>query len=501
MIMVENDTIAESEFNLHATLDWLREVALRRRWWILLPVCAGALAGGLALPHIPKRYTSEATIVAVQQQISPVYVTPAMSLSPAEAVQSMTREVLSRARLLRVIEELGLYPTEERTTMLADRMHSDIKVYPLDGRMDYSAFKLSFSAATPHLAHAVTSRLASLFIEENLRTRAEQVAATTTFLTTELEDAKRKLEEQEERLTSFKLRNLGKLPQEQHVNLSAVTALRTQLQNTTDSIARAQRIRDSLESVLSESLTGLANERTELLATRTGQHPAVLQKDEAIARTKALLDRMRGGTAAGGALRSAASMAAAEDISFAQLRSQVDANAEELASLIKHESRLRGEIAEYQRRLNLTPVTETQLAGILRDYEQYSRDYSQLLNNQIQSQLSASVEENRRGQHFRLIEPPTVPLAASSPNSFKIQLGGVAAGVGLGLVLAFLIETMDRSFHSEKDLAQSCSPSLVVSVPWMFTPPERGRQRLRLAAEWLGLVLILVAVATVQLYV
>jgi polysaccharide chain length determinant protein (PEP-CTERM system associated) len=495
--MPETEVQAENEGDLRETAAWVLGAALRRRWWIFLPACALALLSAAALPRLAKSYTSEAIIVVVQQQVSPVYVPPATLVSPSDAVRSLAREVLSRPRLLQIIDELGLYPGAERSDLLAEKMRDSVGVDPMGlTGMDYSSFKLSFTANNPQLAQAVTSRLASLFIYGNQKQRGEQAEGTANFFNDQLTGAKAKLAEQEERLKNFKLRNVGQLPQEQQANLSALTALRGQLQNTMDNLTRARRLRDSLEGVLSRDLARLAAQRSEMLKHLTLEHPTVVAKDQEITRTRNLLERLQGIVRA----ESVAISPAPDDITFAQLRTQIETNASEIASLTADEQRLKGEISQYQNRIRLTPVTEAQLATILREYDQYSRDYTELLNKQLQSQLTASLEERHQGQHFRMVDPPSLPQAPSKPSPKKILLGGLAAGLALGLGLAFLVEMMNRSFHREKELHSYAVP-LIVSIPLMLTPREVRRRRWKRAFECAAGAAMLVVVSAAELYV
>lgn len=131
-------------------------------------------------------------------------------------VNLVTRETLSRTRLLGIIDSFGLYADEKYNLapeQLVARIRTDLEVAPLDevpGR-EATGFRISFTANNPHLAQEVTSRLTSFFIEENIKARGKQVSTTNKFLSEQLEEAKRKLEEQERRLRDFKASNLGGL--------------------------------------------------------------------------------------------------------------------------------------------------------------------------------------------------------------------------------------------------------------------------------------------------
>ncbi len=127
---------------------------------------------------------------------------------------------------------------------------------PLDASA--TEFKVSFTADDPRLAQQVTSRLTSLFIEENLKMRGNRAESTSSFLRpSRVEAAGRKLAEQEQRLQEFKKTNLGELPEQQATNLGVLSDLRGQLQLTRSSLDRAQQQRELIETSLADNLARL----------------------------------------------------------------------------------------------------------------------------------------------------------------------------------------------------------------------------------------------------
>src|SRR5579884_348759 len=200
-------------------------VLARRRWHILDTVAILTLSTVAVVMLLPNRYQSEATIDIVQPLVSPQYVSAADSATPADLVQAMKREVLSRTRLLGIIDEFGLYPDDRQRVgpeVLTDAMRKDVNIEPLDqipGRSEFSAFRISFTANSPELAQSVTRRLTGLFIEEQLKTQASEASTTTQFLSDQLATARRRLAEQDARRRDLQMRYRGELPEQQASNL------------------------------------------------------------------------------------------------------------------------------------------------------------------------------------------------------------------------------------------------------------------------------------------
>jgi hypothetical protein len=89
----------------------------------------------------------------------------------------------------------------------------------------------------------------------------------------------------------------------------------------------------------------------------------------------------------------------------------------------------------------------------------------------------------------------------SSPKRVKASFGGAAAGLALGLALAFLMEMRDTSFHTEKDLTNHLAPAFVLGIPLLPTNVEILRSRWRSMLQWVGASAMLLAVVAAEYYV
>ena len=191
-------------------------------------------------------------------------------------------------------------------------MRRDIQIEPLesvgaDFRKDVTSFKISFVAGSPQLAQEVTSKLTSLFIEQNLETREHQATTTTDFLREQLDAAKIRLAEADEQVRGFKMQHLGELPEQQAGNLAIIAGLQSQLQITMASLSRAQEQREYLEALsedraltVANNLARLKSERAKLLDQYTAQYPAVIKLNEKIALTEASLKMLQVSRTPGG---------------------------------------------------------------------------------------------------------------------------------------------------------------------------------------------------------
>src|SRR5687767_15052907 len=155
---------------------------LKRRFWLLLvPVAVIGAAAGLAGKTLPNLYRSETLILVVPQRVPENFVKSTVTSRIEDRLQSITQQILSRTRLERIIQDFDLYPEERRTGIMEDvveKMRRDISTPPVRG----DAFRVAYVGREPRTVMRVTERLASLFIEENLRDRELQAEGTNLFL-------------------------------------------------------------------------------------------------------------------------------------------------------------------------------------------------------------------------------------------------------------------------------------------------------------------------------
>ena len=503
-------TVAQEDaVDLSETYDRLVRFGRRRRWWLLASTCGTTLVSIAALLALPNQYASEATLLVVKQQVPERYVTPTITTDLLSALDGMTQQVLSRGRLLAIMNTYGLY-VKERQRLAPEQvvalMRRNINIEPVEvnpANRDFNAFKISFTSDDAHLAQAVASRLTSLFIQENLKTREDQASTTSNFLRAELVSAKSKLDQQEQRLRDFKMRSLGELPEQQQENVQILVGLQTQLQNTMIGLNRAQQHRLYLESLVRDDLTRLVAERRALLATYTLKHPRVAKIDQEIVNKQALLispsPRIPGTSTS--QILGATPGSLEDEASVDPLRSQLEANRLEIEGLSNDQKQLRADIAQCQQRLSLTPVREQQLAGILRDYNLLKQNYADLLGKEQQSQLAMSLEKREEGQQIRLVDPPNLPTIPSNPKRMKLSFCAAAAGLFVGLALAFLLEIRDHSLWTEKDISRHFTIPLVLGLPLIELPFERRSRAWRRAFEYLAGTVLVMAVAAAEFYV
>jgi succinoglycan biosynthesis transport protein ExoP len=518
-------------------------IALRRRWWILLPlflVWAATWGVSWLLPSI---FESDSLILVEQQKVPDQYVVPNVTANLQGRLQSMSQQILSRTRLQATIDRFHLYPQPHGLNVLwksgdpVDRMRDDIKIELVDAPGhpgELTAFKMHYSAVTPELARQVNSELTTLFIDENLKAQTQLSENTTAFLGKELEDARANMAEQEAKVAAFKARHLGELPSQLESNVQILSGLQAQLQNTQRTLdsARQQKLyleslqqqyqsaqasfgssgndtKDATPQTLEQELMDLKVRLRDLQSKYTEEHPDIVSLKEKIARAEALKKQNESEMAEtqkepqapnGVDPASMEQVQHGSPSSMMQVESQLKANQLEIANDDRREKDLDAEISAYQGRLNLTPETEQELTNISRGYDESKSNYDSLLQKQMQSQLATSLEQRQQGEQFRIIDPPSLPEKPSAPNRLLFSLGGLFAGALLGLGLAFGLDLMDVRVRQEKDLEGIVPVLVLVGIPRLRTPRENGLLVLRWWTELGAATALVVLIVLGNLY-
>ncbi len=505
----------------------LLRIAWRRRWLILLPFVLVASATTAYTYFLPNVYRSETLIMVVPQRVPESYVQSTVTMRIEDRLQAISQQILSRPRLERIIEEFNLYPEQRKSALIEDvvaRMRSEIDPQIVRG----DAFRISYVYGEPRTAMRVVERLATLFIDENLRDREVLAEGTNQFLEAQLEDARKRLIDQEKKLADYRLKHSSEMPDHLDANLQAQHNAEMQVQAIVNALTIDQDRRRTLERQIAELSAPLAIETSvavarpsgdsapatateqlaaarsllaELLLRLTPEHPDVV-------RTKRQIVDLEGKAAAesaivaGGKVTIAATPAERARLNrLNDLKNDLESLNRDIARKEDQEGRLRATIETYQQRVQSVPLRETELAELTRDYTTTNQLYQGLLQRHESAKISANLERRQQGEQFKVIEPAQMPERAYSPNRLRLNALGAALGVALGLALAALLEYFDTSMRNEEDVVIALSVPVLALIPHVKGIEDVMLQRRRFVMWGVTAVAtVLMSMAGVYLY-
>ena len=497
----------------------------RRRWWLILPIFLGWAAVWAVSWFLPVSYKSETLILVEQQQVPEQYVVPNLTNNIQERLQSMTQQILSRTRLLRIIDQYHLYADQKSRLSpdeIVDNMRADVQIDLVQApgrREDLTAFKISYSTKNPQLAQQVTNQLTSLFIDENIHARQQQSESTTSFLDSQMEDARKALSGQEQRVREFKSQHLGQLPTQLQSNVQILSGLQARLQGELEALNQSKQqnlyleslltqyrsIRESLHKgsdanrelppALDQELARLKTQLADVQAHYTERSPDYRKLKDQIGRVEKMKQQM-------GTQQDSGSSPSRKDINdsdsatdykdlkdmtpMLELQSQLMANKLDIDNRHKLITRLETQIQDYQALINQMPVREQQLADLTRDYDQSRANYESLLAKRNQSELATNLEKRQQGEQFRIIDPPSFPEKPYKPDRMLLSLAGLFAGTLLGIGATAAAELFDDRIRGEQNLSELVTARVLTEIPPLPTALEKLHLKRRMIFEWLG---------------
>src|SRR5262245_31636117 len=509
----------------------------RRKWLAIIVFAAPVIAGASVISFLPNVYRSTATVLVDRQQVPEAFVRSTVTSAVETRLHTISQEVLSRSRLEELIDRFGLYSELRGRVPLEDvigRMRSDIKLEiksaELRGLREATvAFTITYQGSDSTTVASVTNTLASFYNEENTEAGERQATGTAEFLKIQLNETKTRLDKQEQRVSGFKRRHLGELPQQMDTNLSTLDRLHAQLRQNADSQTRAADRKQSLsgqlaeaESLVSPPYVGaaagpaagqitpvapselrdaarLAQKKDELAHLRSqfsDKYPDVVQltaEIEALEREIALAKRAEpkpGASAAASPMTSPGPMTPY----VLRLKEALAEVQTDLKVLKTEEGRLRESIAVYQARVDNVPRREQEFKELSRDYESTRELYGSLLKRYEEAQLAESMEQRQKGEQFKVLDPAIARLQPAAPNRLKLLLMAVVGSIGLAFGAVLMAEHLDTSFHDLDDLRSFSNVPVLASIPRIVTRGEvrrhRWRMRLGVSAAIAGLAVI-----------
>ncbi|HKR46485.1 MAG TPA: hypothetical protein VJU59_43630 [Paraburkholderia sp.] len=426
------------------------------------------------------------------------------------------------------------------------KMISADVVDPRQGRPTKAtiAFSVSYDHRSPVIAAKVANELTTLYLNENVATRKQLADDTTSFLSSEAERLSNQIVGLETQLAEFKEKNPNSLPELKEMNLQFIARaedeqreldsrirsldqqivyLDAQLAQLTPAaqiytstgervlspadrlkmlrsdyartsalyapdhpdVVRMKREIAGLESQLGKSVSAgeiardLEKARGELAAAREHygpEHPDVVKLERIVAGIE---------SSAGATITAEADAEGADNPAYIQVKSQREAAINERASLQDSRQGVSRKITSLEASLTQAPNVEREYRVLARDLDNAQLKYAEVRQKQMEAKVSQNLEVERKSERFTLIEPPLVPEEPVSPNRKAILALGFLLALGAAAGIVFLLESLDSSVRSRRDLENLLTVPPLAVVPWMDTPQDRKRrvQRHRLAAS------------------
>ena len=489
------------------------DLASRRKLWIILLTLGISVSIAVVAMRLPSIYRAETVILVDPQKVPDTVVPTSVSGTVADRLSTIRQEVMSPTQLGLLTKEMNLYPQlrgKVSEQQLVARMQKSTTIEVVDsGGQRLSAFRIAFTDTDRNKVAVVANRLASLFIERNLKARQQHFNGTSQFLETELQETKHQLEEKEHLLQDVKSRYIMDLPESKQYHLEAMNSLRDQLRNSQD-----QANRDRQSKIYIQSMAGMATQTIDLdqeggpsksphqsqlqklemqlkdMQVRYGpNYPDVRKLRNEINQLKAKTESEKAETDAPDPQLGVPTQQAHNPVVEAEI-SKLDQDIEDQT---KVQADLEKQVQYHVGKLQQVPVFEQQIAGLMRDYDTLRNHYNQLQAKKLDAVMAGELETHQAGERFEVLDPAVPPDGPAGPKRGMMIIGGLFFGLMCGVGVAFLVEVSDESVRHEREAAHIFGKPVLAAIPKITSNKEHALSLWRVASLTAGTAFAAVA--------
>src|SRR5574337_1575830 len=474
------------------------------RWWGMAAAWIVGIAAAPVVFMIPDRYESSARIyVDTQSMLKPLMSGLAIQPNVDQQVAMLSRTLISRPTVERLIQMADLditVKTKEQREALIARLTSKLTIQSA-GRDNL--YTLGYQDESPERAKSVVQSLMSIFVESGLGDKRKDTDAARRFIEEQIKNYEVKLEESENRLKEFKLKNM-ELMGNAGGYLGQIAAVSEQVKQARLDLSEATNSRDMLKrQLLGEEPGGgqsLANpalitvpeldgridalkkDLDGLLRKYTEAHPDVIGARRVIdqleaQKTKEIEERRKSGV-------SDISQGGVNPI-FQQMRLTLAEAEANVASMQARVAEYEGRLQQLKASARKVPELENDLAQLNRDYDTYRRNYDSLVGRRESASMSADLESTSGVAEFRLIDPPSLPTKPAAPNRVMLMIVAALAAFAAGVGVAFLASQL-RPTVLDGRVLREVSGLPVLGVVSMIPSPDRQRRERRWGLAFYG---------------
>ena len=476
-----------SQLLLHVRGIW------KYRWYAVGSMWLVAATGWAIVFTLPNDFQTSARVFVDTQSILKPLLSGMTSVPNVEQqVSIMSRTLLSRPNVERVIRmvDLDVHATSPRQHQeQVQQLMSNIKI---SGTNTHDIYTISYNNQDPKLVRDVVQSLLTIFVEGSFKGKKNDSQQAVQFIDEQIRSVEERLVAAENSVKEFKLRNVGLLPR-QGSDYSTQLAVAADARGTAKlDMAEAEQarkailaqingdpVRSSLDhrgvridnpeidariATVNKNLDALRLQYTEL-------HPDIIASRSLVAQLEArkleesklpLRDLDPG--------RNYSPM-------LQQLKvALTDADAKLAASRVRV-AEFSARYARLQEQSRAAPEVESQLAQLNRDYQINKEHYEKLISRRESAKLSGDLSSTTEMMTFKIIDPPTLPIAPTGPNRPLLYTLVFFVALGGGALTALLISQARPTFASPAAMRELTGLNVLGTVAMNWTAAEQQKRR------------------------
>jgi uncharacterized protein involved in exopolysaccharide biosynthesis len=366
-------------------------------------------------------------------------------------------------------------------------------------------------------------------MNENTQAGIDVQTSANSFIKDQFDRSKRELDETDQKLSDYRVRNAGKLPEQMNANVSQMNALEGRLSSLRDALVKNNEHRMMLESSLQ-----IAKDR---LASVKSTTPQSVSRNEKLIETEREIETLESTIASmkdrytddypdlqaakdrlsvlkrqkEDALKNPPKVDGVENValnrekmdaqaSVDMIQGQIKATNLEEQSVNRELAAMNSTIRGYQGRVEETPAGEKEYDELRRDRDLAKEKYQKLEGQLHEATMSLDLERRRQGETLELLDEASMPTSPTAPKRSMIIPVGFIGGLLLGILLVGVREVRDTSLKNLKDARLYTQLSILGSIPLLENDVVVQRRKQVMWVGWatatiVGLAMMIGSVA------
>ena len=484
--------------------------AWRFRWIALISAFIVALIGWAVVFALPDRYEADARVfVDTRTALKPALQGLTIDQNVDAQINYVRQSLLEGPQLERIAKDAGVLSpsvSDERTrarilTALSDRIVLGVFSAGSQGDERSTAgtiYSFHYTDGERVRSLRVVESLLNTFVDETLGGKREGSQHAQQFLETQIKDYEQRLSAAEDKLATFKKKNVGLMPSDQGGYFAQLQKEVDAAKKAESDLSVAMSRRDELAKQLhsdsvvsaaggsattgtrgaggSDTLSRIQETQArldELLLKYTDKHPDVIATRATLAELKQrrateLANLQRGDASA------IASSGAGNNPVYQSMQLELNKVDVEIAALRRELAQHQSTVADLRQRLNSAPQVEAEYQQLNRDYDVNKAQYTALLESYQKARLGERAD-NAGSVRFEIVLPPTSPLTPVWPKRFLLLELIWLAALGVGGAIAYGLHTLKPILSSVRAVNELTAFPVLGVVSIAFPTAQRKK--------------------------
>jgi len=468
---------------MHEKLDSYFSVAhdmWRRRWFGAAAAWVVAVIAAVVVMRTPERYEATSRVyVDTQTVLKPLMQGLTVEPDLDHMVAMLARTLITRPKLEELIANSHIAdgvsdPTDHEA--LVETLTRNIKFTGSAGGQNL--YDIAYRDTHPQRTLRVAQELVALFVSSGRADKLRETREASRFIDEQISVYEGKLEEAENRVKEFKLKNVAVLGASDQDYLGRMASTEQDLAEARAELHEAEGSRDALQRQLSgvgpttdsgpaisptpeldARLDAQRKQLDELRRRYTDEHPDVISARRLISQLEEERTRQV-------ATLSGRPLAAAREANpvYQQLKVKLADAEAKVASLQGRVAELSDREAQLQASAGRVPKVEAEMAQLNRDYNVMKHNYEELVQRRETASISGDVDASDRLSEFRVVEPPRLGQGPVFPSRQEMIAIALLLSLASGILACYAVTRIMPTVGDPRTLKKISERPMLGSV-------------------------------------